>query len=68
MNGRAGASAWARLVKAAGTYALPAGRSVRSRPSAGAKLGRLLYTVSFQLMYRLTRIYLPFDAEVGERV
>ncbi|MFL5346964.1 MAG: hypothetical protein ACJ8AT_19445 [Hyalangium sp.] len=44
------------------------GRSWRGHPSAGARLGRILYAVSYQLMYRITRIYLPLDAEVGERV
>jgi serine O-acetyltransferase len=44
------------------------GRSVRGRPSAGARLGRILYAVGYQLMYRITRVYLPLDAELGERV
>lgn len=44
------------------------GRSLRDRPSVGARLGRILYAVSYQLVYRLTRIYLPLGAEIGERV
>lgn len=44
------------------------GRSLRSRPAAGARLGRILYAVGYQLMCRLTHICLPLDAVVGERV
>ncbi len=44
------------------------GRSVRGRSSVGARLGRVLYAVGYQLVYRLTRIWLPLDVEVGERV
>jgi serine O-acetyltransferase len=44
------------------------GRSMRARRSAAGKLGRIFYAVSFQLVHRLTRIYLPLDAEVSERV
>jgi len=44
------------------------GRSMRGRASAGGRLGRILYAVGYQFMYRLTRVYLPLDAEVSERV
>lgn len=44
------------------------GRSVRGRPSVGARLGRILYSVSYELVHRLTRIWLPLEVEVGERV
>jgi len=44
------------------------GRSMRGRPSVGARLGRLLYAASYQLVHRLTRICLPLEVEVGERV
>lgn len=44
------------------------GRSVRGRPSVGARLGHLLYAVGYQLVYRLTRIWLPLEVELGERV
>jgi serine O-acetyltransferase len=44
------------------------GRSVRGRTSVGARLGRILYAVSYQLVHRLTRICLPLEVDVGERV
>jgi serine O-acetyltransferase len=59
------------LCEARGLWALMLyrfGRSMRGSPSAGARLGRVFYAVGYQLVYRLTRIWLPLDAEVGERV
>jgi serine O-acetyltransferase len=59
------------LCKSPGLWALMLyrfGRAMRGRPSPGGKLGRILYAAGYQLMYRLTRVYLPLDAEIGERV
>jgi serine O-acetyltransferase len=44
------------------------GRSVRGRSSVSARLGHILYLVSYQLVHRITRIWLPLEVEVGERV